>query len=212
MAEFGLADWSKVNSGGGVKVFSIKANEQVQVRFMYDTCNDIKLIIAHEFDNGKVTIECAEPDPNNITGVCKYCSQGSIRAQRVIIPVYRLDTNEIVYWKRTRKWVEANLLPRLQHTESQGKPPVSQIYTVQRIGQGMQTTYPFFEVGVPDNTTVASLGEVQDAVECGYVKPSDFEYTPPAPQANVYQQPNTYPQQNNYQQPQQPTRRTVDTF
>ena len=231
MAEFGFADWNKmVKKGGGASYFSLKDGESAMVRFVYNTMNDIKGYIVHEFPGAVgvagATISCAEPDPNNPAGVCKWCSMGNPRVQRVIIPVFNMEKNQIEYWKRTAVWVQDKLFPLFEEVQNQGRPIASQQYKIKRTGSKLNTNYSLINMGPCDNTTAEQRGEVKSPFDVNMIKPSDCDFTPqtvqPQQSQGYQQQPYGAPQQNNFGgQPQggynnfqtpPPTRRTADTF
>lgn len=229
MAKFGYNEWNKFNEGGGTTFFSLKPQEQAIVRFVYNDLNDIEMYSVHEFriPGNMATISCAKPTSDSPIDMCKWCKMGNVPVARIVIPIFKADTEEIVYWTRTRKFVNDTLVPLFNEILSTGKPISSQQYKIIRQGEGLQTSYSVIPTGMADDRTKDTLGIVKDPYETGIIKESDFDYDPNrAPQNNQqgvqqgYGQQQNYGQQNyggqqNYNQgygQQQATRRTTDMF
>ena len=81
-----------------VPYFSIKNDrESKQVRFLYNTINDIYFDIVHEVDNGSgrtQTVSCLNSDGSN-NDSCPCCKAGFNQIIRLYIPVLELSDNTV---------------------------------------------------------------------------------------------------------------------
>lgn len=164
-------------SGGSGKFFSLKNGEEARVRFLFNKTDEIHMYNVHEFTNPYVTIACARHDGESEDS-CKYCAQKNLRLARVVFPLYNIDTNEILYWKRTVSFAKDKVVPLLQEIESINQPLSAQVYKIKRSGDGRDTTYSVVPTGQPDGKTKEEFGVVEDPYDLGIIKETDYEYVP----------------------------------
>lgn len=190
---------TKYCGGGGTQFFKIEDNEQVRVRFLYDTLNDIQRYEVHLLTENRrfISVDCnrmeEEPKEN-----CKWCSQDIKRACRVVIPIFNVNTQQISYWERSISWVNKQLIPCLEQIPST-QPIAGQIFLLKKVKTGPRALDVVYSIQPEintqnDGTSKTSFGKVLDGMECGIIKPYDYEL----PVTNVPQQ--TYGQQT-YGQP-----------
>lgn len=213
MAKFSFDQMMQHTSGGGSSFFSLKANEEARVRFLYDTFADIEGYTVHEFNknNNYATIVCGRHEGDS-KEACKWCMMDNKPVNRVIVPVYNEDKGEVQYWKRSEQWVKENLLPQIEVVVKEGFTICSQVYIVKRVGNGLDTTYPLIRTGMPNNKRKAEYGEIKDPFAINMIKPVDYEFDPYAGIDNVAQQNTANTYGNNFGQVPPATRRTADVF
>lgn len=193
----------KVSSGGGA-FFKIQDGETVNVRFLYNTMEDIKIKAVHSVNGsngGFATIECSR-EPGEPMESCKWCAQGNRMQAKVIIPIFNEDAGEVQYWTRSSTFVKDNLLPVFSEIP-QGQPISGQPFKIKRTGTKMQdTNYNIMaSIGTTnDGKTKDQFGEVKDPKELNIIRPNDYEF--PAASASNNQQGNGFTS----------TRRTTDVF
>lgn len=192
--------------GGNGKFFSLKSGEEKRVRFLYNTKEDIHMYFVHEFTAPYATITCSRGEGEDISA-CKWCSQKSPRVARVIFPLYDIDANEVVYWKRTATFAKTSVVPLLQEIESQNQPMSAQVYKIKRSGDGKDTIYSVVPTGQPDGKTKEQFGEVEDPYDLGMIKETDYDYVPNQNNTNTG---NNYSNNTGFgNNPPQATRRTA---
>lgn len=165
----------QTNTGASANdFFKLKNGEEVQVRFAYGNINDFGAYAVHQFDcpqKNPILVQCSN-ESNSQEATCPYCEKGMPRLLRVVIAVYRLDTNTIQYWTKTNKWFMNNFVPLISELQGQ---VCSQVYKIKRTGDGLDTTYTIIPVGQPDNTTVDMLGKLKDPItDLKAIKTCDF--------------------------------------
>lgn len=185
MGRISLEQASKLNEGGS-KYFKLNADESKQVRFLWDSFNEVGekwCFGVHELyttapDGQKSfnTIDC--PSASDASAHCKYCAgevlngdnKRSAQVGRVIIPIYNIEEECIQYWKRSTKWVTNTLKPVLD--EVANIPSIAnQTFKIKRTGSGLNdTTYTVLPVmNASDNRTKADFGEVEDPYDLGMI-------------------------------------------
>ena len=92
------------NSTDRPPYFSIKNDRETkQVRFLYNTINDIYFDVVHEvtINNRTQTIQCLNGDGSNHAG-CPLCQQGFDQIVKLYIPVLDLSDNKVKIWTRSK--------------------------------------------------------------------------------------------------------------
>lgn len=202
MARINLNDADKY-SGGGNLFFKLSDGETKNVRFLYNTIEEVETsaMTVHEYKGEKfATIDCARVDGDPID-MCKWCREGNQGVVRVVLPMYIEGENVIQYWTKSYTFVRDVLLPAFRNLPV-GKPICSQVFSVSRTGNDWKNTkysaVPNLQIPANDKLKDA-YGEIKDPFEAGIIKPNDFTFDT---------QNNT---QQNAQQQYQP-RRTADVF
>lgn len=204
MAKASLNDLSKYTRGG--KFFKIEDGEQKNVRFLYNTVEEVveSAISVHEFSGTNfATIDCARQDGDPIDA-CKWCleyGKTNPAVLRVVLPMYEEATGEIVYWKRSASFVQDNLVPLFSNLPV-GAPISGQSFVIARKGKAWNDTKytisPDMRV-MNDNKTADQFGEIQSAYDLNMIRPADTDFDPNNQSNNNAQQAGGF-------QPRQPNR------
>lgn len=199
MARFSYQDADNYGNSGGSNFFQLKNDgETARVRFMYRTADDIEGVSVHEIKLGDKTryVNCTREYSDPIDK-CPLCKSGSKITAKVFVPLYDVDTGEVLVWERGKKF-----FPQLTELCSRYPNLVSQVIEITRHGgkNDTNTTYTTWPLGSPDNTRLEDLPEPVDIYAKGIVldkTPEDMEYysryhefpdkqSQPAPQDTQY--------------------------
>lgn len=174
MARARLEEASNYAGQGGAGFFQLKDDgDTAEVRFMYETIDDVQLDILHSVDTGKKNkygstvkqyVDCLRTYKDPVDA-CPFCREGKPQLARLIIPIYDINQNKTLIWDRGRKYFK-------KFTKMSSRYPnlVSQVFEIERDGESgdKQTEYTFEAVGQPDDTTLADLPPVPD-LRKGYI-------------------------------------------
>lgn len=168
MARFKYDEADKYGSGG-TRFFSLKEDkETAQVRFMYETVDDIECFNVHQFDvKGeafkKRYINCLRSyrDPLD---VCPLCAAKKPTRVKLIVPMYNVETQQVQLWDRGKKFIN-QLTSLFSRYSASGKSICSNIFDVERNGKkgDNTTTYSMYFVK-SDDTTMEDLPDVSDVL------------------------------------------------
>lgn len=187
--------------------FSIKGDRETkQVRFLYNTINDIYFDIVHEVtvNNKTQTIQCLNSDGSNHAG-CPLCSNGYDQIVKLYIPVLDLSDNKVKIWTRGKSFVA-----QLQGLAARNNPISGAVIEVMRLGapRDSKTQYVLQPIAMNDGRTVEQLGVQIPDSSCmmrvmdynqmnnyaltlnGNVGSAMPAYSQPAPSVPNYPQPN----------------------
>ena len=144
-------------SGDRVPYFSLKNDKETrQVRFLYNTINDIYFDIVHEVtvNNKTQTIACLNSDGSNPQG-CPLCAHGHNQNIKLYIPVLDLTDNTVKIWTRSKGFIG-----QLQALAGRNNPISGAVIEVMRIGapRDPKTQYVLQPVAMNDGKTVEQLG------------------------------------------------------
>lgn len=144
-------------TGEKIPYFSIKGDRQTkQVRFLYNTINDIFFDVIHEVtvNNRTQTIQCLNADGSNPNG-CPLCQQGFDQIVKLYIPVLDLSDNTVKIWTRSK-----NFVAQLQGLAARNNPISGVVIEVMRIGaqRDPKTQYVLQPITMNDGKTVEQLG------------------------------------------------------
>lgn len=174
MARARLEDAGNYAGQGGTGFFQLQDDgDTAEVRFMYETIDDIQLDILHSLDTGKKNkygnpitqyVDCLRTYKDPVDA-CPFCKAGKPQLARLIIPIYDVDQNKTFIWDRGRKYFK-----RFTKMSTRYPNLVSQVFEIEREGVrgDQQTEYSFEAIGQPDDTTLADLPPVPD-IRKGYV-------------------------------------------
>lgn len=215
MANISFQQAEKMSNWEGGTTFSVKPGESVNVRFMYNTLDEVQYISVHDYIDpqnykNSATIDCPRTD-NDPMDVCKWCMKtGKNPVVRTFLQVYNESTGKVQLWKRTYKFMTQSLIPIIQSLVPVGQPVSGQVFKVIRSGTGRDTAYNFVPIGTNDGRRPEQLGQLLDPKATGHLKDSDYE--PPESTTEqdrpvVFGQTNTTP----YTVPQS-TRTTTNMF
>ena len=160
MARFRADEAEHYGGQGGAGYFSLKNDKDTaQVRFMYNSVDDITGYAVHEveIDGKKRYVNCPR-EYNQPLDVCPFCAKKKFTTAKLFIPIYNIDQDRVQIWERGKKFIGriSSLCARYPNT-------VSQIFEIERNGQkgDTQTSYEFYPIE-KDNTTLDDLPEVPD--------------------------------------------------
>lgn len=161
MARFNAKEIDNYGGQGGGGYFSLKNDKDtVQVRFMYNTVDDIEGFSVHEveIDGKKRYVNCPRnyDDPLD---VCPFCREHKPQMAKLFVPLYNEDEERIQIWERGKKFYA-----KLSSIFSRAKGDiVSNIYEIERNGKprDQQTTYEVYQIE-NDDTTLEDLPELPE--------------------------------------------------
>lgn len=148
MAFQSLSDYNENLTRG---LFTLGDGESSDVIFLLRKPSDVMLDQVHYLigPSGSSYVEC------NGRG-CAICNSGkNIPVQtRCFLPVYRIEQNDIVFWDRSRYWVNRNI-PQLFERYSN----LSEfVFNISRIGMGRDDTK--YSISVKARNSVASFDDI----------------------------------------------------
>lgn len=193
MGRINLDQAEKMNEGGGGIYFKMNQDESKQVRFLWDSIDEIAnkwmfgvhVVTTMTPDGARrtTTVDC--PRTGDPEAVCKYCSgevknsdgKRSAQVPRVVIPLFNIEENKIQYWVRSYDWIKGTLRPVLD--EVANLPSIAnQTFKIKRTGTGLDTTYtPIAVMNASDNKTKNDFGEIGDPYELGIIRKYGEENT-----------------------------------
>lgn len=144
------------SSENRVQYFGIKNNgETKQVRFLYNTLDDIYFDVAHDVNiNGRnQTIACLNSNGSNPAG-CPLCAKGHNQSVKLYIPVLDLTDNKIKVWTRFK-----NFIAQIQALAARNNPISGAVLEITRIGmpRDPKTQYTIYPIAANDGNTVEAL-------------------------------------------------------
>ena len=218
------------SSENRVQYFGIKNNGEIkQVRFLYNTLDDIYFDVAHDVNiNGRnQTIACLNSNGSNPAG-CPLCAKGHNQSVKLYIPVLDLTDNKVKIWARSK-----NFIAQIQALAARNNPISGAVLEITRIGmpRDPKTQYTIMPIAANDGNTVESLlaayrlempdtsammrqmdfNQMQNfaiTIDAGNAMPANFAPTQYGTPAQTYGMPTTpmmpqAPVQNMYAQPAQ---------
>ena len=146
MARFGVNDADKYGGQGGGGYFSLKNDKDTaQVRFLYDSIEDVEGFAVHEveIDGKKRYVNCLREYGQPLDS-CPFCADKRFTQVKYFVPIYNISEDRIQTWERGKKFGQklASLCARYPHL-------VSHVFEIERNGQAgdQQTSYEIYEVG-----------------------------------------------------------------
>lgn len=222
-----LMDTKQDLTSGGGTFFRLGEGQTAQVRFLYNSIEDIKEdgLIAHvirpEESGQKYNTEilCGAKSDETKMQDCKWCAQNKKQVGRYPLALYNEATNQIEYWSKTQQWVEGSLMTLLENAVQQGQPIAGQSFKIIRTGTGTNTQYTILPQGQNDGKQANQFGEVKPPVERNCYRPTDYEFPVSANGGANFNAGNNYGNSNygnsnyNYGNSNfQSNRRTTDVF
>ena len=165
MARFNASESAHYGGQGGTGFFGISNDKEVkQVRFMYDSVDDVEGMSVHKVkvDDRDRYVNCLRAY-NEPVDSCPFC-KGHIPVQaRLFIPVYNVDEDAVQIWDRGKSMFEkiTGLCARYGTKTSF----VSNIFDVERHGKAgdKKTTYEIY-LNQTDDTQLTDLPDVPDVL------------------------------------------------
>lgn len=185
MARFNTETVDHYGGQGGGGYFSLKNDKDVaQVRFMYNSIDDVEGFAVHqiEIDGKKRYVNCLR-EYNQPIDDCPFCRAKMYTVAKVFVPIYNIDEDRVQVWERGKKFITkiSSICARYPNV-------VSHKFEIERNGKAgdTSTTYEIYEVG-HDDTTLKDLPEQRDILGTLVLDKSaddmefylDNEYFPP---------------------------------
>lgn len=196
-------------SGKKLNYFTLKKDKDVaRIRFLYNGAEDIDGYVVHRVKVGDYErpVNCLYERDGAIDD-CPFCKAKIARQARVFIPVFNEDIGEIQIWERPNSFYGqlAGWCARYPNT-------VGQVLEVERNGEAgsRSTTYTFYPVGQPDDTTVNDILDDCDMDELPKVLGTKV-LSKTADDMEYYLQNGEFPDRTETEAPQRRSRGTDDT-
>lgn len=158
MARFKPEEVEHYGGQGGAGFFSLKNDKDVaQVRFMYNSIDDVEGYAVHEveIDGRKRYVNCLR-SYNEPLDNCPFCREKRRQLVKLFVPLYNIDKDQVQIWERGKKYFQtmSSLCARYPDL-------VSHVFEIERSGKpgDTQTSYREYEVK-HDNTVLEDLPEV----------------------------------------------------
>lgn len=164
MGRFRAEDADKYGGNGGAGYFSLSNDKDVaQVRFMYDTADDVEGYAVHqvEIDGRKRYVNCLR-DYGQPLDDCPFCKNRMPQFAKLFIPVYNLDQDKMQIWERGKKFF-AKMSSICSRYATNGAL-FAHIFEIERNGKkgDTSTTYEIYEVDKDEDITLDDLPEVPE--------------------------------------------------
>lgn len=218
-----LVDTKENLSGGGGNFFKLNGGQSAQIRFLYNTIDDVKLDgrVAHSFkpeETGQkytVDVLCAAKSDETKANDCRYCAENRGRVGRYPLALYNETNGQIEYWGRTKKWVDGTLFTVLENVVKAGFPISGQVFTIIRANDGSDTQYTLLPKGDNDGKMPSDFGKVLTPEERNCYRPENYVIPTSSNGGANYINPNNQAPQQNFGSEFGgfgSTRRTTDVF
>lgn len=162
MARFNTTNADHYGGQGGGGYFSLKNDrDTAQVRFMYNSIDDVEGYAVHqvEIDGKKRYVNCLR-EYNQPIDDCPFCKAKMYTVAKVFVPIYNIDEDRVQTWERGKKFIS-----KISSICARYPDVVSHKFEIERNGQkgDTSTTYEIYEVG-KDDTTLEDLPEQRDVL------------------------------------------------
>ena len=162
MARFNTETAEKYGGQGGTGYFRL-ANDKdtAQVRFMYNSIDDVEGYAVHEvkIDDKKRYVNCLR-EYNEPKDKCPFCRENMFTTAKLFIPIYNMDEERTQIWERGKKFISkiSSICARYPNV-------VSHVFEIERNGKPRETTttYEIYEIK-QDDTTLEDLPEQGDVL------------------------------------------------
>lgn len=143
-------------SSNGASFFSLKNDKDTaQVRFLYDTIDDIEGFVVHEIElNGKKRyVNCLRESGDSVD-VCPFCKAGKKPFAKLFLCLYDLRDNSVKTWERGAKYFSkvVGVCTRF----AQNSPIRDAVFEIERNGVAgdQKTTYEIYPCAVEADPNV----------------------------------------------------------
>ncbi len=163
MARFNANQADNYGGNGGGGFFSLQNDgDQAQVRFMYDSIEDVEAFSVHTIthpNNPKASlyVNCLR-EYNDPVDMCPFCKAQVATQVKLFIPVFDVESGTTKTWDRGKKFI-----PRISSICNRypNDSIASHIFTIERNGAkgDTSTTYEIWETE-QDDTTLEDLPEL----------------------------------------------------
>jgi len=165
MARFNVANADNYGGQGGGGYFSLKEDkETAQVRFLYDTVDDIEGFAVHEIPDKNSNSPYAKKSVNCLREYgapvddCPFCKAGKPVKVKYFVPIWNIKENRMQTWERGKKFGG-----RLSSMCSRYPHLYTHIFEIERQGASgsTETQYEIWETGQTD-VKLEDFGEIQN--------------------------------------------------
>lgn len=153
MARFSVSDAEKYGGQGGGGYFSLKNDKDTaQVRFLYDSIEDVEGFAVHEVevDGKKRYVNCLR-EYGQPLDTCPFCAAKMFTSVKYFVPLYNITDDRVQTWERGKKFGQklSSLCARYPHL-------FTHTFEIERNGQAgdQQTTYEIYECGADDGVSL----------------------------------------------------------
>lgn len=161
MARFKADQADNYGGQGGGGFFGIANDKETkQVRFMYETVDDIEGMSVHKVEvNGKDRYVNCLREYNQPKDDCPFCRENKPVQARLLIPVYNLDEDAVQIWDRGKTMFQK--MTSLCSRYATKNNLVNNIFEVERNGKpkDTKTIYEIYQID-KDDTEIDDLGEI----------------------------------------------------
>ena len=158
MARFKADQADNYGGQGGGGFFQLRDDgDQAQVRFMYESIDDVEGLSVHQVkDNNdkKHYVNCLR-EYNEPKDICPFCAANMPVYAKLFIPLYDVESGQTKTWERGKKFFS-----KMSSLCSRYPSLVSHLFTIERNGakNDTSTTYEIYEDD-RDDTTLDDLPE-----------------------------------------------------
>lgn len=161
MARFRADEVDNYGGQGGGGFFSIANDKEVkQVRFMYETTDDIEGMSVHrvKINDKDRYVNCLR-EYNQPVDDCPFCREHMNTQARLFIPVYNIEEDVTQIWDRGKTMFQT-LTSQCKRYSNEKTHIVNNIFEVERNGKpkDKQTTYQLYQID-KDDTELSDLPE-----------------------------------------------------
>lgn len=161
MAKFRAEEADNYGGQGGGGFFGIQNDKEVkQIRFMYNSVDDVEGMSVHKVDVGdkKRYVNCLR-EYNDPIEKCPFCAEHIPVQARLFIPVYNIAEDAVQIWDRGKTMFSK--ITSICSRYASDKNLVNSVFEVERNGKpgDQKTTYEIFKIN-DDNTEIEDLPEI----------------------------------------------------
>lgn len=163
MGRFRADEAEHYGGKGGAGFFGLKNDKDVaQVRFLYDSYDDVEGFSVHEVEVEGNTryVNCLREDYNSPIDDCPFCAAKVPTRAKLFVPIYNIDEDKVQIWDRGKTFFK-----KLSSLAARYPDISSHVFEIERNGKPRdnKTTYEVYEVD-HDDLTCADLPECEDVL------------------------------------------------
>lgn len=158
--KIGVNEAENYGSNGGGGFFSLKDDKDTaQVRFLYDSIEDVEGFAVHEIeiDGKKRAVNCLREYGAPVDD-CPFCKRGDAVRVKYYVPLVQIKDGKTVLWERGKKFGQklSSMCSRYPHL-------YQHIFEIERNGKAgdQQTTYEIYEIEKDENVKLDDF-EIQN--------------------------------------------------
>lgn len=165
MATFKADQADNYGGNGGTGFFQLNSDKETkQVRFLYNTIDDVEGLSVHKIDipgsKAGRYVNCLR-EYNEPLDKCPFCKAKMHTEARLFLPLYNISDDQVQIWDRGKTMFQ-KISSICSRYAVNGKKLVNSVFEIERNGKygDQKTTYEIYQVG-QDNTTLEDLPEVK---------------------------------------------------